>query len=689
MKKLITKVMFAGFIAMALLCNSCQEEFEEVGNDAQETLESDSSTAQLIINTASKDGSFDNIVDEASCIAVQFPYTVEIAGVQITIDSIEDLHLIEDIFDEFDDDEDILEIIFPITITLADFTEVTIESKEALRELAAECREGGDDDDIECIDFVYPITLFTFDVDGQQAGSVVINSDEELRKFFKNREEGELISIDFPVTLKKFDGTEVQVSTNAELARVLEAAKDECDEDDDNDFNDDDFDEERFDFCLTECPWQVREVIRSNVDQTEQYLEYVLNFSDDGTVTAKDREGNVLNGDWSSSFTEDGPLLTLEFETLVDFNLEWLVYEIGDHTIKLYNGDGNKIIMKQLCGDEEECDVEEIANVLENCKWRIAESEMDFDFEGVIDFSNRNIHAYTENGASADEGNWEVTDTGLRFNSLSMDLEDMTGDWEIVECGDGRIKIVNGNGRYYILEKDCEFEVPKPETLRDILSECEWIIKKVKNEGEEIDRLLGYEFEFTADGVTLSDGITTSQGTWEVGTNNEGQLSLLITMGEEQAVSFDWPLRDLTNKRLAFEVDGTGYELLLQRVCNDNAGDDDVAEIRNIMLGGLWNVELYEENGMDMTETYDGFDFSFSNMHQVEVSVTDDPIAAGLWRVIRNADEKLKFYLNFSDPGNNFAPLTEVYYIEEVTAERMELIYETEEGTKVLVFAKP
>ena len=112
-------------------------------------------------------------------------------GIQITIDSLEDLELIEEIFDEFDDDEDVLEILFPITITLADFTEVVIESKEALRELAADCREGGDDDDIECIDFVYPITLFTFDIDGQQAGSVTINSDMELRRFFKDREEGD------------------------------------------------------------------------------------------------------------------------------------------------------------------------------------------------------------------------------------------------------------------------------------------------------------------------------------------------------------------------------------------------------------------------------------------------------------------------------------------------------------------
>ncbi|WP_343485570.1 hypothetical protein [Allomuricauda sp. d1] len=586
MKKLINNLLFLSLFIVALSFTSCQEEFEEIGGDDQETLVAGSTTAKLIENTSTNDGSFDNIVDGASCFAVNFPYTVEVGGIQITIDSKEDLHLIEEIFDEFDDDEDILDFLFPITITLGDFTEIVIESTEQLRELAAECREGGDDDDIECIDFVYPLTLFTFDVNEQQTGTVTVNSDKELRRFFAGLGENDLISIDYPVTLKKYDGSEIVVDSNAELAMALETAKDECDEDDDNDFNDDDFDEERFDFCLTECPWLVREVVRDDVDQTDQYLEYLMTFSEDGSVTVKDREGNVLNGEWSVRFTDRGPLLTLAFDTLVDFNLEWLVYEVGDHKIKLSAEGGNKIIMKQLCEDDDDGD------------------------------SN-------------------------------------------------------------------------PDTLREILKECEWIIKKVENQGEEIDRLLGFEFKFMADGVvTLSDGITTSEGTWEVGLNDENIPSLLISIGAEGAVSFDWPLRDLDNARLKFEVEEVDYELVLQRVCDDNAGDEDVAEIRNIMLGGLWNVASLMDEGMDETADYAGMDFGFSMFHQVEVSVNDDPIAAGLWRVIRNKDNELKFYLNLGD-DDTFGDLTEAWYIGEVTSDRIELIYEDENiNSKTLVFEK-
>ena len=271
-------------------------------------------------------------------------------------------------------------------------------------------------------------------------------------------------------------------------------------------------------------------------------------------------------------------------------NLEWLVYEVGEHTIKLYAEGGNKIIMKQLCEDDDD-----------------------------------------------DDGD---------------DDDD-------------------------------------PNTLREILKECEWIIKKVKNQGEEIDRLLGYEFKFMAEGVvTLSNGITTSEGSWEIGFNSEQILSLLITFGDEPAVNFEWPLRHLDDDRLKFEVEEVDYELVLQRVCDDNAGDGDVSEIRNIMLGGLWNVALLDDEGVDETDDYAGMDFGFSMFHQVEVSIDDDPITAGVWRVLRNADGNLKFYLNLGD-DETFEDLTEAWYITEVSSDRIELVYEDEEiNSKTLVFEK-
>ena len=131
MKNLFNKLVLTNLLVVALLFTSCQEEFEEVGGaDEQEAISINSNTARLIENTVTNDGSFDNIVDGASCLAIKFPYTVEVNGIQITIDSREDLHTIEEIFDEFDTDDDILDILFPITITFGDFSELVIENFE-------------------------------------------------------------------------------------------------------------------------------------------------------------------------------------------------------------------------------------------------------------------------------------------------------------------------------------------------------------------------------------------------------------------------------------------------------------------------------------------------------------------------------------------------------------------------------
>ena len=80
--------------------------------------------------------------------------------------------------------------------------EITINGIDDLRELAQECKEGGDDDDIECIDFVYPITVYTFDLNNEETGNVTVESDRDLRRFFKGLDENDLIGIDFPSNLE-------------------------------------------------------------------------------------------------------------------------------------------------------------------------------------------------------------------------------------------------------------------------------------------------------------------------------------------------------------------------------------------------------------------------------------------------------------------------------------------------------
>ncbi len=582
---------------VAFSFTACQKEnVFQPGTDEQQTLTANSVTAVLVERTVSNDGSFDNIVDGSSCFDIRFPYHVKVNGLELTIGSKDDLHLIEELFDAVDDDADLLDIIFPVTITLADYSEITVNNIDDIRELAAQCKEDGNDDDIECIDIVYPVTLFTFDTSLTETGSVVVESDKAMRRFFAGLGENDIISIDFPVSLELYDGSKISVNSNTELAAAIESAKQACDEDDDNDYNDDDFTKERLDNVLSKCPWLVKNLVRENIVQTDQYFDYLMVFSPDGTVTARAGLGNTITGTWTTHLTDNGAMVKLAFDELVDFNLEWYVYEIEEGKIKLHAGEGNWIIMKNAC----------------------------------------------------------------------------------------------------------DLVVTPPDTLRNILRECNWVIKKVYNQGVEIDRLLGYEFSFLAEGVvTLSNGATTSNGSWEITANAEGRLVMAITMGDEPGVNFEWPLSDLRNDRLKFEVSETGYELVLQRVCGDNLNDGDVVEIRNTMMNGEWLVAQYSDSGVDATQNYMGYTFGFQAEHLLGVTATPTgPTLIGIWRVIRNSDGKLKIYLNTGDTEPlveltddwDFVRIIKDELTNEVTGLELrhvsELAGSSEASVKVLVFEK-
>ncbi|HUH46044.1 MAG TPA: hypothetical protein VLZ54_02725, partial [Arenibacter sp.] len=328
---------------MVLGLGSCQEEFEElpVGAD-QEAIKASSSTGKLIQKASSKNGSFDDIVDGAGCFAINFPYVVHVNGFEITIETVADLKKVEEVLDGMDDD--ILDIMFPITITLSDFSEISIHDGDQLEDLVEECLEGGDDEDIACIDFIYPLTLYSFDVDLQRTGQLTVENDMQLRRYFSSLDDDDLISFEFPISLKLYGGDEISIDNNAELADAIEKADDTCDDDDDDNIT-----QEAVEEYLVSCPWSIMEVVRGGQDNTGQYSEFTVHFNADGSVTAKEGTGTELPGTWSTGTIGKKVKLKLEFDGVDDFSLEWFVDDMEEGELELVEGMGNEIEMQRIC----------------------------------------------------------------------------------------------------------------------------------------------------------------------------------------------------------------------------------------------------------------------------------------------------------------------------------------------------
>ena len=454
--------VYAILLAVAAFFYACSnDESFEAQLEPEQTLTADSSIVEMMKRISSNDGSYDNIVDGASCVDIQFPYTVTVNGAEITIASMEDLQKIEDIFDAADGEDHDTVIRFPITINIADYSEITINSEAELREHIENCVEGGDDRDMECIDMRYPATVFSFDPNLQQTGSVTVNHDEELRRFLAGLAETELISFGFPLVFELFDGVELTVGNNSELSAALERAVAICDEDDDDDYNDDDFTVQSLDSLLVTCPWSVKQLATSNQAVAEAFQEYLLIFNGDGTLVSDNGYGVERVGEWTVLFTDFRVFLELSLEDTPELNGIRYTYSIGEGLIKGQGEDDGTILLEQACGyTAEVCDSDAIEVNLksDDCRWMISDIEGQFFDDLTINFSDETFRVRDSNDQTVDQGDWVINESIISFVNLDGVLVEYMGDWEVTSCSEERFSLQRED-EVIILVKECEDDI--------------------------------------------------------------------------------------------------------------------------------------------------------------------------------------------------------------------------------------
>ncbi|MDD3723643.1 MAG: hypothetical protein PHW92_14370 [Lutibacter sp.] len=347
----IIKFLFLSLFLVGLI--ACQKEISQtIQPNQNEVLIANAAVTALVKSTVTNDGSKDNIIDNASCISIKLPATVVVNGVSISIESEADYDDIEAIFDEFDDDDDQLNIVFPIIIILSDFSQITINNSEELEGFVDDC--GGEneiDDDIECIDLVYPISFSIFDSANQLVQTVTVLDDEQFYKFIDDIESYDIVQINFPVKVLLYDGSEKIINDMDALENAIEEAKGSCDEDDNNDYNDDDCNnctKEQISQLLVTCSWIVDKLEINGIENTDNYSDFLFTFLQDGTVKAKSN-GNEITGAWSIENVDNVILLKINFNNLPDFSFNWILYEIEDNNQIDLRIEENRLEFEKKC----------------------------------------------------------------------------------------------------------------------------------------------------------------------------------------------------------------------------------------------------------------------------------------------------------------------------------------------------
>jgi len=555
MKTNLRTLLLIPFFAL-LMFTSCQDEVIDITDPNEtETLVAESTLTSLISATSTMDGSADNIIDGTSCISVKLPVIVKVRGVEIRIDSKLDYIKIRRLYDELEDDIDRLDIIFPITIITSDHEEITIESTEQLTELIAECK--GDDEeekDIRCVDFQFPIAFSTFDRDFQIIETVEIENDRQLYRFMKRVKNSEVFaSLNFPVNMVLKDGTVLIADNNEQLKRIIEEAKDNCEEDND-------FSKERLENYLKRCPWIVNEFKRDNQDNTQEFSQYAINFKQDSIVTMRSRNGDILTGTWGLRSTRRGVLLKMAFDNLADFTLEWLLYDFEDGKIKIYEVGGNRILLKRNCDVVVDITKERVKNFLKECFWRVDTLRVNNTFKQkeyigtpLKFFDNDVVKIRVEGELVEGTYNIGLINAGVTLQITLNDRPDLKLEWVIKFLQEDLIRLTNNNNSF-ILRRHC-FDVDEDLIYVDrTLIEGEWEVATYQVDGEnKPEEFFMYTLDFMITGrVKVTDpnnGVF--RGSW-LSYRKDG-LNLGLFFGNNAPfddLNHRWKVKEITPNRI-------------------------------------------------------------------------------------------------------------------------------------------
>lgn len=570
MKSIHKKLLLLLLVAITLF--SCRkEEMEIIEAPAEEVL--GSNVANLLLKTSTNDGSYDNILDGASCFHIKLPITVIANGIVVEIITKADIQIVEDIFDEFTGDVDTLEFEFPITIVNSDYTETIINSQGELNAAALQCATGNDDD-IECVDIQYPITASVFNQNNELIETITITSDQELYAFLSSIDSNTIVTFNFPITVILFDGTSVTINNFNELESIITENADLCDEDDNNNPNDDDCNDcttQQLEDILTGCAdWKIDKLERNDDDLEDQYAGYIFNFDAAGTIDVI-ANGGTFTGTWAASGTGNNIDVVVNVPGIPDINDTWNLHEIeqqpGESKVDLRLGD-DRLRFESNCASGGSGGVNDTAlvNALTMGDWYVTYFFDDVDetadfADYVFNFAADNTATAT-NSSGTTNGNWSTgsgdeTELELNLNFGVLDpLDELADDWDVLEVTNDIIRlkdISGGDGSvdFLTFERDPQGGGGGTSNLATILPEGIWFVASYTDDGDdETGDYAGYTIDFSNAGtVVASNGSNTNNGTWQV--LSAGNKLLLDFVGIPfDEFNDDWDVISVTDTRV-------------------------------------------------------------------------------------------------------------------------------------------
>ena len=329
-----TILLFSVAILSFLFLGSCQEEENTIVQDTTQNLNVASPTSKFLARAAQNNTSVDNVMDGTSVFRVKLPVSINLNDVDLTVATEADYDEVADLRNASGSDDDVVTYVYPITVSLRNFEEITVNN---LTQLNTIITQNEDLSDISCVTILYPITINEYDSANQLADILTINSDSQLINYLLNLNSGVFYSINYPISVINPNNQTVVINSNVELRDVIESAIGQCGS---NSGSTDDFID-----VLTSGNWRISYYHEGDDDETIVYNGYVFTFNTNNTITIT-KNSSTFTGTWLF-YEEDGvDIVEIDFEDdpLDDLDDDWELLEFSTTLIQLKEEGDNEYL---------------------------------------------------------------------------------------------------------------------------------------------------------------------------------------------------------------------------------------------------------------------------------------------------------------------------------------------------------
>lgn len=358
MKNMFNLKSILSFVLIISIMSCQNEPIQSADTAPSNALETDAPLVGMIRSAAANDVSYDNSLDDSDCFSIALPVTILIADVPMVIEDLASLEALSDLLDALADDD--VEFVFPITLIFSDYSEVVVQTQEVLEEYINSCvdsTDGSDDSEsYSCVDFVYPISISTYDENGEFVNASQVLSETDLYELFDDyylsNDNFYYFALDYPVTLVFQDGSEVAVYSDAELEAAFmdsQCYDDSMDDTGDNDLG--------MGYC------SVAELTSALTDDCLYFIAdsasgsgMFLDFDNNGAVSilADDADNTVLTTTTFTVTDDASVMVLLTINDLpADFDFlsgEWLVTYCDDDILALIDSSsGYALLLVDNC----------------------------------------------------------------------------------------------------------------------------------------------------------------------------------------------------------------------------------------------------------------------------------------------------------------------------------------------------